>query len=91
MKNYSIEDLKGLDDAALLDLLGFNAKVQTFKNDLADLDTLTGEKRKEAEERITKLLNPSIYSDELGWIYDDLKPKTTSREEMDKPTAPSEI
>lgn len=68
-----IDTLAGMDDAALMAKLGFDKKLDKAKGDLADMAKLDGDARANAVKRVNDLLNPSIYSDELGWIVQDAK------------------
>jgi hypothetical protein len=70
-----IDTLAGMDDAALSAKLGFDKKLDKAKSDLADMAKLDGDARKLAVERVTNLLNPTIYTDELGWIVESAQRK----------------
>lgn len=73
-----IDTLAAMSDADLSVKLGFNDKLKEAKEDIGELVKLDGDARKGAVERVTKLLNPSIYSDELGWIADSAKRKAST-------------
>lgn len=73
-----IDTLAAMSDADLSTKLGFNDKLKEAKEDIGELMKLDGDTRKGAVERVTKLLNPSIYSDELGWIADSAKRKANT-------------
>lgn len=71
-----IDTLAGLDDAALMAKLGFDKKLSKAKEDLAELAKLpAGDARTNAVEKVNNLLNPTIYSDELGWIKESAERK----------------
>lgn len=71
-----IDTLAGMDDATLMAKLGFDKKLDKAKSDLAELVKLpAGDARTNAVEKVNNLLNPTIYSDELGWIADSAQRK----------------
>lgn len=85
MPEYTISELKKLDDAGVRELLGLDDKVETFKKHLAEADALTGKARTIFEEKITRMLTPNVYPDELGYMIKssqrEAKPRT-AKEEM---------
>lgn len=71
-----IDTLATMDDSALMAKLGLDKKLSKAKEDLAELAKLpAGDARDAAVEKVNNLLNPTIYSDELGWIADSAQRK----------------
>lgn len=82
---FTISELRKLDDAAILDLLGYVNKVNAFKEHLAEADNLSGKARTIFEEKLDKMLTPNVYPDELGWMIKDSKRQakpSSGKEEM---------
>lgn len=72
-KAPSIKELIAMDDAELSDMLGYKAKVASFRETLKELDALPKDQRKKAEQRVKEKFNPDIYPDSFKWILDDVK------------------
>ena len=81
----TITTLAALDDAALQQKLGLTAQLTKARQDLAEMDKLSGDARKYALERVDRMLNPNIHPSEFGWIKEDAQRKAkkkTAVEEM---------
>lgn len=78
-----IDELTGMDDAALGAKLGFDKKLADAKEHLGELAALTGEARKIAADRVEHMFTPNIYPDEWGWIARDAK-REASRSAKDE-------
>jgi len=68
-----IDTLAAMDDASLATKIGQDKALAKFKSDLADAAKLPPVLRKEAAERIDRIVNPTPEPREIGWIVDDLQ------------------
>ena len=66
-----IDELSGMDDAALAKRMGFDDKLADAKTHIAELSKLTGEARTIAADRLKHQFEPRVYPDEWGWIARD--------------------
>lgn len=71
----NIEQLTKLSDEELSKRLGFPQKLKAAKEGIAELASLEGYAREEAEERVKKMFEPNIYENEFEYIADDAKRK----------------
>jgi len=91
MQIPTISDLAGMDDAALAEFLGQPAQLQSFKEEVTELNSLKGEARAEAEKMLRERLSPSISSESLRWLREDAVRATKTPEEELQDTSPSSI
>jgi hypothetical protein len=80
-----IDELSGMDDAALANKLGFADKVKAFRDDLARAGKLAGDPRKKVLDTLDRMFRPSIYPDELHYTVESAERKAAGK------TTPSEI
>lgn len=66
-----IDELKGLDDAALTAKLGFTRKLAEAREGLDKMAALEGKAREEAASRVQRMFEPNVYPDEFKWIAED--------------------
>ena len=71
MAKMSIEQLKKMSDDDLRELLGYDKKIATFKEDIAKADGLSGDARKIVEDRIESMFTPNIYVEDLKYTIQD--------------------
>lgn len=75
-----IDELLGMDDAALTAKLGFADRVKSFKMDLERASKLTGDGRTDVASSLTKMFVPSTYAaDDLGWKVDRAEKKAKGK------------
>lgn len=91
MKFPSIEEIAGYDDDQLSEFLDFPGKLKSFKDEIAELNALTGEAREEAERMWADRMAPSISSDSLRWIKEDAIRSTKKGKELLQDTSPESI
>jgi hypothetical protein len=81
-----IDELLGMDDAALATKLGFNDRVKQFKADLTRASKLQGDGRKKVATTLSKMFTPQSYAvEDLGWQIDSAERKANGK------TSPAEI
>lgn len=68
-----IDDLLGMDDAALMTKLGLNAQLKEARDGLTEMANLTGDARKEAADRVNRMFQPHVYPSEMKWIAKDAR------------------
>lgn len=77
-----IDELAGMDDAALGKKLGYTDKIADFRKDLKEAEGLDDKTRKIAADNIKRMFEPNIYPDEVKWKIKDAvrqtKPKTNA-------------
>lgn len=66
-----IDELAGMDDAALGAKLGFNDKVSNFRADLKRAQALSGKPREKVESHLKSMFTPHVYTEDLKWRVDD--------------------
>ena len=66
-----IDQLSGMDDAALSAKLGLDQKIADARRHLGELAALSGEARKIAADRIQHQFTPNVWTDEWGHIARD--------------------
>lgn len=66
-----IDELSGMDDAALGAKLGFQDKVKAFRDDLARAQKLSGKPRDKLVKSVESMFVPNVYPDELRWKIED--------------------
>lgn len=71
-----IDELSGMDDAALSKKLGYTDKVADFRKDLKEAEGLDDASRKIAADNIKRMFEPNIYPDEVKWKIKDAKRQT---------------
>ena len=69
----TIERLQGMSDEELAEAFGFKEKLAQAREGIAQLGSLKGKARKEAEDRISRMFEPNVYPDEFKWIAEDAK------------------
>lgn len=67
----TIKDVLAMDDKELSDFLGQDKQRQVLREELEELDALTGEARKNAETMWVERLAPNIDSHSVRWIKED--------------------
>jgi hypothetical protein len=72
-ENPSIATISALSDAELHDLLGHNKELKDVREAIAELQTLKGEARKFAENRIEDMFSPKVYAGSLKYLPDDAR------------------
>lgn len=81
-----IEELSGMDDAALAVKLGFSDKVKSFREDLARAAKLQGKPRAKIEDHLTRMFTPDTYRiDDMKWQLERAEQKAAGK------TTPCEI
>lgn len=80
----TISELKKKDDAALLELLGYNEKLAEFKSAIEEADKLSGKPREKVEERIREMFTPHVYPDSIKYAVESAKrsAKRSGKEEL---------
>lgn len=79
MKAPSLKEILAMDDAALASLLGHDQALESFKEELAKLDSLSGAARKDAEDRLQDRLTPKVEAHDLRWIREDAVRATSKK------------
>lgn len=91
MKIPKISEAAAMGDEELSEFLGFPSKLESFKVELQELDSLKGAARKEAERMWMERLTPSVSSDSLQWIKEDAVRSTKKGKALLEDTSPSSI
>lgn len=65
--------LGGMDDAGLMKKMGLEDKLDEAKAAIQEMQGLTGKAREEAQERLKRMFEPSIYPGEMKYIVEDAK------------------
>lgn len=82
MAKVGIAELKAMDDAKLLEVLGFQQQVDQFKAQIAEADSLKGDAREKVEEEIQRMFTPHVYPGDLKYSIERAKRKNrTGKEE----------
>jgi hypothetical protein len=68
-----IADLKKKTDAELIELFGYDRKLEDFKEALEEGDKLTGKAREKVEDRINEMLTPRVYPEDLKYTVESAK------------------
>lgn len=71
MKIPTIEEAAKFDDAQIADLLGHQQEIVNFKEEITELNKLTGAARDEADELWYDRIKPSISSFSIKYIKED--------------------
>lgn len=91
MKYPTIDEVAALDDEGIRELLGQQAEVEKFKEQIKELKELKGEAREEAEELWLDRIRPHIDGYSIEWIKDDAIRATQSPKELLDSESPSSI
>jgi hypothetical protein len=68
-----IENLAKMTDQQLLEITGWNMKLDAMKADIAEMAKLTGKAREEAEKEVTRMMTPNVDSHSIHWALEDAK------------------
>lgn len=75
-----IDELTGLDDAALSKRLGFDTKLETVKTALAEAAATEGKVRKQVATRLTEAFTPSTYVfEDIGYTIKRAKQEASGK------------
>ncbi len=91
MKFPSIKEVAEYDDAQLADFLGQAQQRDAFKEELQELNSLTGEAREEAERMWTERMAPHVSSESLRWMKEDAIRSTKKGKELLDSPVPSDV
>ena len=87
MKFPTIKEVAAFSDAELQEFLDFPGKLKSFREEVNELNALSGEAREEADRMWADRMAPSISSDSLRWMKEDAIRATRSPEEVLKDSA----
>ncbi len=92
-ENPTIANLSQLSDEELRDLLGQNKELEEVKKAITELETLKGEARKFAEDRIEGWFTPHVYPGDFKYLPDDARraAKDKSKEAALNDTSPASV
>lgn len=80
MEKITLDKLKGFTDEQLSEALGFNAKIEDFKSQIAEADSLKGNARKEVEQEIERMFSPRVYPEDLKYKVEHAKHKASRKD-----------
>lgn len=75
MKIPTLKELAAMPDEELMDVLGFKKRFEEAKEQIAEMDKLSGKGREHAETRIQEMLTPNVYHSDFKYILDSAKRK----------------
>lgn len=76
----SIDTIAALSDDELLEVMGFKRQIAEARKALAEMQKLTGDARKYAEERIVSMFTPHVYPSEFKYIVEDAQRKAKKQD-----------
>jgi hypothetical protein len=75
-----IDELLGMDDAALSKKIGFADKLQVFKNDIGRASKLSGDARTKVVDHLKRTFAPSSYAiEDIGYTVDRAEKKADGK------------
>lgn len=84
-EEMTIEKLAKMTDQQLLAAFGFLEQLATAKEQIAEMNKLTGDAREKAQDRIEEMFAPKVYPNEFKYIVESAKrqaKKGTGQDEL---------
>ena len=91
MKFPSISDVAAYSDQELAQFLGFPEQIAAMKDELAELNSLKGKAREEADRMWAERMAPSVSPQSIKWIKEDAIRSTKPGKGLNEETDPEDI